>query len=132
MSAAAEDAVPGEQSSTQGSAGDTTGAPPRSPLRVETFDYQDNGDKAGKLVLAGIALPKNELYLFFDEQPLAKVVPDNDGKWSFESEMKLEDGRHTLRAEQFDPVTNMLAARAMLSFERAKQPPGGAPKAAMP
>lgn len=105
---------------------------PRSPLRVNSFDYEENGDQAGKLKLAGIALPGNELYVYFDDQPLAKVVPDSDGKWSLESEMKLEDGRHTLRAEQFDPVTNMLAARAMLSIERAKQAPDGAPKAATP
>jgi hypothetical protein len=113
-------------------AGASEAPAPRSPLRVNSFDYEDNGDQAGKLKLAGIALPGNELYLYFDDQPLAKVVPDSDGKWSLESEVKLEDGRHTLRAEQFDPVTNMLAARAMLSIERAKQPPDGAPKAATP
>ena len=132
-SAAAEDFAVEDQSSAQGEASDASEAPsPRSPLRVENFDYQDNGEKAGKLTLAGIALPGNELYVYFDDQPLAKVVPDDDGKWSLESEMKLEDGRHTLRAEQFDPVTNMLAARAMVSFERAKQPPDGKSKAATP
>jgi hypothetical protein len=36
--------------------------------------------------------------------------------------MKLDTGRHTFRADQYDAVTGMLAARAMVSIERAKQP----------
>jgi hypothetical protein len=124
-SAIAEDVAPEDQSASQGS--DASEAPsPRSPLRLNTLDYQDNGDKAGKLKLAGIALPKNELFIFFDDQPLATVVPDAEGKWSVESDVKLDDGRHTIRAEQYDPTTRMIAARAMVSI--AKQPPEGAPK----
>jgi len=75
-----------------------------------------------------VALPGNDLYLFFDDQPLAKVTPDDGGQWSVESDLKLDDGRHTLRAEQYDPTTRMLAARAMLTIERAKQPADGTPK----
>lgn len=130
-SANAEDAAAGEQSAAEGAAseaGDAQPPSPRSPLRVNSIDYQDNGDQAGKLTLAGIALPGNELFIYLDDQPLATVVPDEGGTWSVESETKLEDGRHTIRAEQFDPNTRMLAARAMVSIERAKQPPDGAPK----
>jgi hypothetical protein len=124
-SAIAEEAALGGQSATQGS--DASEAPsPRSPLRLNSFDYQDNGDKAGKLKLAGIALPGTELFIYFDDQPLATVVPDDGGNWSVESEMKLDDKRHTIRAEQYDPTTRILAARAMVSI--AKQPPDGAPK----
>ncbi|HSD93187.1 MAG TPA: hypothetical protein VLB11_09220 [Methyloceanibacter sp.] len=101
---------------------------PRSPLRVDSFDYKDASEGEGKLTIAGVALPGNDLYLFFDDQPLAKVVPDDGGKWSVEKDLKLEDGRHTLRAEQYDPVTRMLAARATISIERVKQPSDGAPK----
>jgi len=98
---------------------------PRSPLRVNSVNFDD---ATGKLSVAGIALPGNELFLFFDDQPLAKVVPNDGGQWSLESDLKMNDGRHTLRAEQYDPVTRMLAARAMVSIERAKQPPDEAPK----
>jgi hypothetical protein len=118
----AEDAAPA----------DTEEAPapsPRSPLRVDSFDYQDGGADAGKVSIAGIALPNNELFLYFDDQPLARVVPDDGGKWSVESDLKMANGRHTLRAEQFDPVTHMLAARAMISIQRSEQPSGEAPKA---
>jgi hypothetical protein len=124
-SALADDTAPGDQSARQGSNASETPSP-RSPLRLNTFDFQENGDKAGKLKLAGIALPENELFIYFDDQPLATVVPDAEGKWSVESDVKLDDGRHTIRAEQYDPTTRMLAARAMVSI--AKQPPKGAPK----
>ena len=65
---------------------------PRSPLRLNKIDYKDTGNGAGKLTVAGIALPGKELYLFLDDQPLAKAVPDDGGKWSIESQMTLEHG----------------------------------------
>ena len=128
----AED-VPGDKSLSQGApssaedAGEAQPPSPRSPLRVNSFDYEDAGEDAGKLTIAGIALPGNELFLYFDDQPLARVVPDAGGNWSVESDLKLDDGRHMLRAEQYDPETRMLAARAMITI--AKQPQGGTPKA---
>jgi hypothetical protein len=97
---------------------------PRSPLRLSTVDYVDTNDGSGKLTIAGVALPGKELYLFLDDEPLAKAVPDDGGKWSIESAMKLDEGRHTIRADQYDAATDMLAARAMVSIERAK--PGSA------
>ena len=111
--------------------------PPKSPLRLSTIDYQDAGDKPGKLTVAGVALPGRELSLFLDDQPFTNTVPDDSGNWSVESEVKLRDGRHTLRADQYDKDTNMLAARAVITFEQAKQPtqdaaPAEPPKAATP
>lgn len=121
-SVAAEDAAQEQPAAADTNAAEP--ASPRSPLRVKTVDYDDSG----KLKLAGIALPNNELYVYFDNEPFATVIPDEAGNWSVEGELKLEDGRHNIRAEQFDPKTNMVAARAMISIERAKQPPDGAPK----
>lgn len=108
--------------------------PPKSPLRLNTIDYQDAGDRPGKLTVAGIALPGRELYLFLDDQPFTNTLPDDSGNWSVESEMKLDTGRHTFRADQYDAKTQMLVARAMVTFERAKQSPDEtpAPKAATP
>ena len=111
--------------------------PPKSPLRLSTIDYQDAGDKPGKLTVAGVALPGKQLSLFLDDQSFAQVLPDGSGNWSVESEVKLSDGQHTLRADQYDADTNMLAARAMVTFEQAKQPtqdaaPAEPPKAGTP
>jgi hypothetical protein len=74
--------------------------------------------------------------LFFDDEPLAKALPDDGGKWSIESEMKLGEGRHTIRADQYDTASDMLAARATVSIERAKpgsgETPAEPPKATTP
>lgn len=144
-SAQATEGEPGDQSliEQKGTPSDAAGGSetepqsPKSPIRLSTVDYQDTGEGSGKLTLAGIALPGNELYLFLDDEPFAKVLPDDGGKWSIESEMKLDDGRHTFRADQYDPASEMLAARAMVSIERRKQGPGEtaeppSPKAATP
>ncbi|MBC8013935.1 MAG: hypothetical protein H7X74_07650 [Methyloceanibacter sp.] len=140
-SAQATDDVPGDRSLIEKQGTPSSGAggsetepqPPRTPIRLSTIDYKDTGEGSGKLTLAGIALPGNDLYLFFDDQPFAKVVPDDGGKWSVEGEMKLDDGRHSLRAEQYDPATQMLAGRATISIGRAApEQAAPAPKATTP
>jgi hypothetical protein len=118
----------GAASAAEGS--ETASPPPRSPLRLSTIDFQDRGAGSGKLTLAGVALPGSELHLFLDDEPFATVTPDGGGKWSYEGAMTLGDGRHTLRADQYDQATNMLAARAMITIQRAKPGAGDAPPAA--
>jgi hypothetical protein len=113
-------------------AGESGSTVPRSPIRLSTVDYVDTDDGSGKLTIAGVALPGKELYLFLDDEPLAKAVPDGGGKWSIESAMKLDEGRHTIRADQYDAATDMLAARAMVSIERAKPGSGAAPAESSP
>jgi hypothetical protein len=100
-------------------------APPKAPLKLNTVDFQDTAEGSGKLTLGGIALPGRELFLFLDEAPIGRVMPDDGGKWSYEGAMTLGDGRHTLRADQYDQATQMLAARAIVTIARAK-PEGGA------
>lgn len=130
-SAQAAETVPGDPNLTenqdtpsdaaQGSETETHS--PRSPLRLSTVDYQDTAEGSGKLTVAGIALPGKELHLFLDGQPFAQLRPDDAGNWSIEKETKLDDGRHTIRADQYDEDTEMMAARAIVSFQRAKQSP---------
>jgi len=107
-------------------------APPMQhtpPIKFMTVDYQDAGQDTGKMKLAGTAGPGTTLYLYFDDQPFSKLVADGEGKWSLESDMKLETGRHTFRAEQYEE-SGMLAARAMVTIERV--PPGAVPEDAGP
>jgi hypothetical protein len=129
---AAGQGVPGQPEPTVPDVQPSDAHPPGSPLKLRTIDYQDAGDKPGKLKVAGIALPNKELFLFLDDQPFTNAVPDASGNWSVESEVKLTDGRHTFRADQYDTDTNMLAARAMITFERAKEPTGDAAPAEPP
>jgi hypothetical protein len=135
-SAQAAETMPGDKSlvGDQGAPSETaegSGAGPtvpKSPLRLNTVDYRDN-----KLVVAGVALPGKDLYLFLDDEPIAKVTPGDGGEWSIESGMELDEGKHTLRADQYDVATDMLAARAIVSIQRAKPgadgPPPGSPSA---
>lgn len=112
--------VPASQAAPIAEGSEAESAVPKSPIRLKTVDYQDTGEASGKLKIGGTAPPGNDLYLFMDDQPFAKVVPDGEGKWSVEGEMRLDEGRHTFRAEQYDPATQMLAGRAMVSIERTK------------
>jgi hypothetical protein len=102
-----------------------TASPSRAPLKLKTVEFQSTSGESGKLTLTGIALPDKELFLFLDDKPLATVMPDGTGKWNHEGELKLGEGRHTLRADQYDEDTNMLAARAMVTIQRVA--PGETP-----
>jgi hypothetical protein len=104
--------------------GSEAASPPKAPLKVNMVDFQDTAEGSGKLTLGGIAIPGRELFLFLDETPIGKVMPDDGGKWSYEGALTLGDGRHTVRADQYDVASDMLAARAIVTIARAK-PEGG-------
>jgi hypothetical protein len=126
----AADEIPGDKSliAPDGAQNQSSGEAPshEPPIRFTTVDYQDAGEAAGKLKLAGTAPAGTALYIFFDDNPLAKIAVDDQGKWSLEGEIKLETGNHTLRAEQYDETTRMLSGRAMVTIARV--PPGEAGK----
>jgi len=141
MSAEAAEVVPGDKSLIEANQPGEASAPaeaaagsetashvPKSPIRFTTVDFQETGGESGKLKLAGTALSGTAVYLYFDDQPFAKVDADAEGKWAAEGEMKLDDGRHTFRAEQYDENTRLLAGRAMVAIERAKPGTGEAAK----
>jgi hypothetical protein len=124
LAGASESAPQGTNEAVQGS--EAASPPPKAPLRLSTVDFQDTGEGSGKLTLGGIAIPGSELFLFLDEEPIGRVMPDGAGKWSYEGAMTLGDGRHTLRADQYDQATEMLAARAIITIARAKPEVGEA------
>jgi hypothetical protein len=70
--------------------------------------------------------------MFFDDNPLAKIAVDDQGKWSLEDEIKLETGNHTLRAEQYDETTRILSGRAMVTIARVSPGEAGKDQAAAP
>jgi hypothetical protein len=130
LAGAGDSAPDGAAPATQSEA---ASGPPKAPLRLNTVDFQDTAEGSGKLTLGGIAIPGSELFLFLDEEPIGKVMPDSGGKWSYESALTLGDGRHTVRADQYDQATEMLAARAIVTIARAKPEGGGtAPGAVAP
>jgi hypothetical protein len=124
------DDTPGDKSliAPEGAPDESSGKPPHHepPIRFTTVDYQDAGDAGGTVKLAGTAPAGTVLYIFFDENPFAKLAVDDQGKWSVERDVKLETGNHTIRADQYDETTRMLSGRAMVTMARV--PPGEAPK----
>lgn len=95
--------------------------PPHPPIRIQTVDLQEKGDGPAKLKLEGTAAPGTTLYIFVDDAPFVKLVADDKGNWSTEGEVLFEGDqslRHMVRAEQYDPVTRMLAGRAMVTIAR--------------
>jgi hypothetical protein len=131
---AADDDIPGDKSliqnepaSPSGEQSQTGSHAPKYPIRFKTVDYQDAGD-TGKLTLAGTAPPETPVYIFFDNQPLVKVMADKDGKWSTEKEVgKLDQGQHMIRADQYDMTTRMVSGRAMVTLARAPSDTGTPP-----
>lgn len=122
----AAEAKPAEQAA----AGDHSAPRPKSPIKIATIDFKDGEGGKGKLTLAGTALPGTPLYLYFDEEPFAKVMADGEGKWSIEGDLELDDSPHTFRAEQYDEKTKLLTGRAMVSIGRAPKnatPPAQSP-----
>jgi hypothetical protein len=137
----AEDDVPGDKSllapaaeaATPANGDPTLGAhAPKYPIRFKTVDYQDSGD-TGHLKLAGSGPPDSPVYVYFDDAPFVKVQTDKDGVWSVDKDVKIDEARHMLRAEQYDASTRMVSGRAMVTLERAPanaaQAPGAAPAA---
>lgn len=126
----ATDEAPGDKNAgaTEGTQDEPTGEAPRQepPIRFTTVDYQDGGDAGGKVKLAGTAPAGTVLYIFFDDNPFAKLDVDDQGKWSVEKEVKLEIGNHSIRADEYDEITRMLSGRAMVTIARV--PPGETPK----
>jgi hypothetical protein len=126
----AADETPGDKSliAPEGAEDQSSGEPPhhQPPIRFTTVDYQDAGDAGGKVKLAGTAPAGTVLYIFFDDNPFAELDVDDQGKWSVEKEVKLENGNHAIRADQYDETTRMLSGRAMVTIARV--PPGETPK----
>jgi hypothetical protein len=127
----AEDDIPGDKSLIA----DAPPAPPvpegrvtrTPPIVFQSVDYQDVGSDSGKISVAGKAEPGSVLLLFFDQEPLGKLKAGDDGKWSFELKRRLDNGRHSFRAEHYDNKTGMLAGKAMVSLERARGDGDSAP-----
>lgn len=96
------------------------GESPKSPIRVNTVDYVKADEGPGTLKLDGIAIAGSDVYIFVDDKPLARAVAADDGTWSIEEKTALDDKVHTVRVEQYDMTTRMLAARAQFNIALSK------------
>src|SRR5262245_62088601 len=72
LALAAETAAEAKPASAEAS--DQATPRPEAPIKITTIDFLDGENGKGKLKLAGIAQSGAPLYLFFDDEPFAKVV----------------------------------------------------------
>ncbi len=103
--------------------GEASSPSPKSPIRVSVVDYIKEGDGPGTLKLSGTAIAGSDVHVYVDEKPFAQVAAEDDGKWSIEDEIELDEKVHAVRVEQFDETTNMLAGRAMFNISLSKPKP---------
>jgi hypothetical protein len=97
--------------------GEASSPSPKSPIRVKVVDYAKAEEGPGTLKLSGTAIAGSSVYVYVDNKPFAEIVAgDGDGAWNAEDKIALDDGVHSVRVEQFDKETNVLAGRAMFSI----------------
>lgn len=96
------------------------GESPKSPIRVNKVDYVKAEEGPGTLKLDGIAIANSDVYIYVDDEPLGRAIAGDDGKWSIEEKAALDDKVHTVRVEQYDMTTRMLAARAQFNIALSK------------
>lgn len=100
----------------------------KPPVVFKTVDYQDTGPDSGKITAGGEGDPGAQLRIYFDDRQIGEAVIGEDGKWSFETELKLEPGDHVLRADRLQEGTGMPGGRASVSMRRVKPEPEVAAK----
>ena len=96
---------------------------PKPPVVFKTVDYQDVGPDSGKLTAGGTGDPGATVLFYFDEKSLGQTTITGDGKWTFEADVKLEPGDHTVLAEIRDEGSGMATGRASISMRRVQPEP---------
>jgi nucleoid-associated protein YgaU len=122
----AEEAAPEPAAPPEPQQEEPSGKPPHPPVKFKTVDYEDNGDKPGKMVLTGVGDPGARILFYFDDQPLGQTIVGDDGTWRLEKEKLLPPGQHLYRADRIDDKTGVAIGSASVVIARAAPPPEAA------
>ncbi len=90
---------------------------PPARIEFEALDYEKNG-KGGKIFMNGKAAPSSRVMLYINNAFVGLANAGPDGSWTFAGASDLPAGTHQMRADQVDPVTGKVLARAEVTFER--------------
>lgn len=85
---------------------------PNAGLSLDTAEFNDKGE----LMLSGHASPNATLHLYADNQPLATVTADAQGKWSSVSPRPQGQGKIELRVDELG-ANGSIAQRIAEPFE---------------
>jgi LysM domain/Bacterial Ig domain len=96
------------------------------PVKINSVEYKDKGEDSGTISLSGIGQPHVQVYLFFDNKPLGEFSVGDDGTWTYETEKRLDDAEHTIRADTYDEKTSVVQGRASVRLGREQSAPAPA------
>lgn len=88
-------------------------------LSVETVDYDDQG----RVFLSGQARFGNSIQIYLDNTFAGRAEVDSTGYWSIQSSEIATLGQHTVRADELDGES-MVVARVEVPFSRQAPQPG--------
>ena len=87
-------------------------------LSIETVDYDDQG----RLFLSGQARTGNTIQVYLDNTFVGRTEVDSTGYWGIESQEAATPGEHTVRADELDGESTVIA-RVEVPFRRAAPDP---------
>jgi nucleoid-associated protein YgaU len=87
---------------------------PTLPLALEAVDY----DEKAHVIFSGRAVPNSTVRLYIDNQFIAEVVADANGRWTLTPTKPIIPGVHSLRLDQVT-LEGKVLARVEMPFERA-------------
>ncbi|GBD47967.1 peptidoglycan-binding LysM [Methylopila sp. Yamaguchi] len=83
----------------------------------------------GRFFAQGSGPADGRLRLYLNNAPVASATIGGDGRWSLRVERGLAPGSYVVRADQLDPKSARVVARAEATFTYAGPPTAGAPLA---
>jgi nucleoid-associated protein YgaU len=122
------EALPQQQTSPQATASVAQPEGAKPVVTFNTVDYLDTGADGGRMKLSGTSAPGAAVQLYFDGKPFATAKADAVGVWKAESDMKLGEGAHSLKA--VPAGAGGAADEAVIAIERrpaVAKPPEPAP-----
>ena len=102
----------------------TASSPSRkSPINVKVVDYQRSEEGPGSLKMSGLAIGGQDIFISVDNRPFAQVAVADDGSWSVEDKIALDDTVHAVQIQQLDRTTQLPAATVMFSMKLSPPTP---------
>src|SRR5271165_2572338 len=103
-------------------------SPPTAASRVVIQSVDADG--AGELVARGLAEPNSVVRLYLNGAEVGEAKPKSDGRWSLTIKRGMTAGAYVVSAEEINPGSATVVARAETPFDYPAAPPSaGAPAA---
>ena len=85
--------------------------------KPQVFVQTVEAGQGGGFFATGSAAPGSSLRLYLNNSPVAQVTADARGRWSLRVKKGLRPGSYSFRADEVDPKSGRVAARAEAPFD---------------